>query len=166
MQGRLKATILGPVPSRPSGAVRYVAFPDPHDYPSMRPSSSHTRNGHSVVLRLDYGDHSFLFGGDLNIPAQKHLLREHGDASLFRVDVAKACHHGSSDFLTDYLKKVRPHVNVFSSGGNKSFDHPMADALGATGRHTRGDHPLLFSTEIARATSSGGQTHYGIDQCP
>ena len=61
----------------------------------------------------------------------------------------------------DYLKKVLPQVNVFSSGDNKSFDHPMADAVGASGRHTRGDHPLMFSTELARATS-GDKTHYGL----
>ena len=77
------------------------------------------------------------------------------------MDVAKACHHGSSDFLVKFLKKVRPQVNVFSSGDNKSFDKPMADALGAAGRHTRGDHPLLFSTEMARAVS-GSSTHYGL----
>jgi len=54
-----------------------------------------------------------------------------------------------------------PQVNVFSSGDNKSFDHPMADAVGAIARHARGSHPLLFSTELARAVSSKN-THYGL----
>ena len=79
----------------------------------------------------------------------------------FNVDVAKACHHGSSDFTVKYLKKVNPHVNVFSSGDNKSFDHPVADALGAAGQHAKGDFPLLFSTELARATSSL-EIHFGL----
>ena len=153
--------ILGPVPTSPSGRVQYVTFPDPHDHPSVSPSSSHTRNGHSIVLKLIFGRHSFLLGGDLNIPAQQHLLDAHNLDNPFRVDVAKACHHGSSDFTVDFLKKVRPRVNVFSSGDNKSFDHPMADALGATGRHARGDHPLLFSTELARAHTRTG-IHYGL----
>ena len=157
----LVARVLGPVPTKPAGAYRYVTFPDPHDHPSMKPSSSHTRNGHSVILRLEFGMHSFLFGGDLNIPAQRHLLRHYGDDHLFQVDVAKACHHGSSDFDIDYIKMVNPQVNVFSSGDNKSFDHPMADALGAIGKYARGDYPLLFSTEIARANSSS-RVHYGL----
>jgi len=158
---KLLVEVLGPIPTSDSGKVEYVTFPDPHDHPSIEPSSSHTRNGHSVVLKLRFGSHSFLFGGDLNIPAEKHLLKEYGNENPFQVDVAKACHHGSSDFTINFLKKVCPHVNVFSSGDNKSFDHPMADALGATGRHTRGDYPLLFSTELARAETSTG-THYGL----
>ena len=102
-----------------------------------------------------------MLGGDLNIPAQQHLMRHYGDDNPFRVDVAKACHHGSSDFHVDFLKKTLPQANVFSSGDNKSFDHPMADAVGAIGRHTRGSHPLLFSTELARAVSST-KTHFGL----
>ncbi len=160
-QSRLVAKVLGPVPTKTSGAFRYITFADPHSYPSKSPSSSHTRNGHSVVLRLEFGAHSFLFGGDLNIPAQQHLISHYGSNHPFQVDVAKACHHGSSDFDINYIKKVNPHVNVFSSGDNKSFDHPMADALGAIGKYTKGDFPLLFSTEIARANSSSG-THYGL----
>ncbi|MDY6986915.1 MAG: MBL fold metallo-hydrolase [Thermodesulfobacteriota bacterium] len=158
---KLRVDVLGPVATSDSGRVEYGTFPDPHKHPSLEPSSSHTRNGHSVVLKLVFGDHSFLFGGDLNIPAQKHLLGAWGDRNPFQVDVAKACHHGSSDFSVDFLKKVRPRVNVFSSGDNKSFDHPMADAVGAAGRHTRGDHPLLFLTELARAETRS-RTHYGL----
>ena len=162
-EDKLFVKVLGPVPTNPSGNVEYVTFPDTHNLgkPLPSPSSSHTRNGHSLVLKLEFGDHSVLLGGDLNIPAQKYLLEYYDGENPFRVDVAKACHHGSSDYDVDYLKKVLPRANVFSSGDNKSFDHPMADAVGATARHTRGDHPLLFSTELARAESSTG-THYGL----
>ncbi len=160
-QNRLVAKVLGPIPTKSSGAIRYVTFPDTHNYPNRTASSSHTRNGHSVILRLEFGAHSFLFGGDLNIPAQQHLLSYYGSNHPFEVDVAKACHHGSSDFDISYVKKVNPQVNIFSSGDNKSFDHPMADALGAIGKHARGDYPLLFSTEIARANSSTN-IHYGL----
>ena len=158
---KLHIEVLGPVPTSSSGNFEFVTFPDPHKHPGTTPSSSHTRNGHSVVLKLTFGNHTFLFGGDLNIPAQDHLIKSHGDPNPFRVDVAKACHHGSSDFKVDFLKKVNPQVNVFSSGDNKSFDHPMADAVGAIGRYTRGKIPLLFSTELARAENKSG-THYGL----
>jgi hypothetical protein len=114
-----------------------------------------------VVLKLIFGNHSFLFGGDLNIPAEKHLMEHYGNSNPFRVTVAKSCHHGSSDFSVDYLKQVRPHVNVVSSGDNKSFDHPTADAIGAAARWTTGDIPLFFSTELARANSRSG-VHYGL----
>ena len=158
---KLHIKVLGPVPTKDSGSFEYVTFPDPHNHPRTTRSSSHTRNGHSLVLKLGFGDHSFLFGGDLNIPAQDHLIKAHGNTNPFQVDVAKACHHGSSDFKIAYLEKVNPQVNVFSSGDNKSFDHPMADAVGAIGHYTRGTHPLLFSTELARADNSKG-IHYGL----
>ncbi|MEJ2700636.1 MAG: hypothetical protein P8Z70_13375 [Desulfuromonadales bacterium] len=115
-EGKLRVEVLGPVPTSQNGKVKYVTFADPHDFPSTTPSSSHTRNGHSIVLKLTFGDHTFFFGGDLNIPAEKHLMATYGAANPFRVDVAKACHHGSSDFTVDFLKQARPLVNVFSSG--------------------------------------------------
>jgi beta-lactamase superfamily II metal-dependent hydrolase len=167
--GNLYIEVLGPVPTRPSGRIEFVTFPDtkhikpfrgPDDEPP-RANSSHTRNGHSIVLKLKFGKHTFLFGGDLNVPAQLHLIAHHGDENPFEADVAKACHHGSSDFFVDFLKKVRPHVNVVSSGDNKSFDHPVADAIGALARHTAGDFPLFFSTELARAVSAE-KIHYGL----
>ena len=156
-------SVLGPVPTKKSGKIEYVVFPDAHNIADddPTPSSSHTRNGHSIVLKLRFGEHSILLGGDLNIPAQQHLMEHYGEDNPFRVNVAKACHHGSSDFHVDFLKLTRPQANVFSSGDNKSFDHPMADAVGAIARHTRGSHPLLFSTELARATS-GSKTHFGL----
>jgi hypothetical protein len=159
----LYVEVLGPVPTRPSGRYEFVTFPDAHDIAddNPSPSSSHTRNGHSIVLKLKFGPHTILLGGDLNIPAQQHLMAHYGSNNPFRVDVAKACHHGSSDFHVEFLKRTLPQANVFSSGDNKSFDHPMADAVGAIARHTRGSHPLLFSTELARAHSSR-RMHYGL----
>jgi len=160
---KLLVSVLGPVPTKKTGSVEYVAFPDAHNIadPDPTPSSSHTRNGHSIVLKLKFGKHTMLLGGDLNIPAQQHLMQYYGSDNPFRVDVAKACHHGSSDFHVEFLKKVLPQANVFSSGDNKSFDHPMADAVGSIAKHTRGSHPLLFSTELARAVSST-KTHFGL----
>ena len=162
-QDLLKVQVLGPVPTASSGSVRFKTFPSPHHPRSKTPSSSHTRNGHSIVLKMTFGDHSFLFGGDLNIPAHQHLMSKYRrSTNTFRSTVAKACHHGSSDFSVEFLKLVRPRVNVFSSGDNKSFDHPTADAVGASARWATGDIPLFFSTELGRAVSSSGNVHYGL----
>ena len=128
-----------------------------------------TKNGHSVALRLVYGDISILLGGDLNVPAEHHLLSKHtgyasppkrdedrdrlleGARKVFRSDVAKACHHGSADFTDLYLQAVDPLVTVISSGDNEPHAHPRADAIGAVGRWGRGRRPLVFSTELARS---------------
>lgn len=156
----LRFEVLGPVTTRTSGEIRLPVFPDPHDVtltnPNPAPSESHTINGNSVVLRLVYGTKTFLFGGDLNQPAQKFLRSRYPNLSPFSAHVNKACHHGSSDFDIEYLKAVKPNATVFSSGDNGSHDHPLPDAMGAAAKHSDGEFPLVFSTELARETSSSG----------
>jgi competence protein ComEC len=155
----LQLEVLAPVTTKPSGSVRLPVFPNPHHVtvtnPNPSPSTSHTINGNSIVLRMIFGNNTFLFGGDLNQPAQKYLAGCYGTLSpAFSAQVNKACHHGSSDFDLSYLESVAPHATVFSSGDDGSYDHPLPDAIGAAAKHSQGDFPLVFSTELARETSA------------
>ena len=156
----LSVEILGPVTTKESGAIRLPVFPDPHSVsksnPNPSPSESHTINGNSVVLRLVYDKTTFLFGGDLNQPAQRYIAKRYRSLAPFSADVNKACHHGSSDFDLAYLKAVAPDATVFSSGDNGSHDHPLPDAMGTAAKHSHGNFPLVFSTELARETGSDG----------
>jgi beta-lactamase superfamily II metal-dependent hydrolase len=155
----LQIQVLGPVVEpTAAGEPRLRWFGDP----------GKTKNGHSVVLRLKYGHVSVLLGGDLNIPAEHHLLAHHtglptppaedqealflrASRKVFESDVAKACHHGSADFSDLFLRSVNPIATVISSGDDEAYSHPRADSLGAVGRHSRGTRPLIFSTELARS---------------
>jgi Metallo-beta-lactamase superfamily len=71
---------------------------------------------------------------------------------VFRVDVAKACHHGSHHFTEPFLQMIDATATVISSGDAESYSHPRPDALGAFGKYGRGIRPLIFSTELARST--------------
>ncbi len=157
----LRLRVLGPVPEKCSDRkwrLRRLG------------SDGETKNGHSIVLRLEYGNIRVLLGGDLNIPSQ-HFLLDHytgGDSKnvtgrrledliakarkTFQVDVAKACHHGSADFTEIFLRAVHPVATVISSGDEESHSHPRPDALGSFGLHGRGRRPLIFSTELARSS--------------
>lgn len=161
----LNFEVLGPVTTKKSGAVRLPAFPDPHDVTPTNAnpteSESHTVNGNSVVLRLRYKNKRFLFGGDLNQPAQQYLRGKYGSKNPFKAQVNKACHHGSSDFDLPFIKKVAPEATVFSSGDNGSYDHPLPDAMGAAAKHAVGDFPLVFSTELARDNKTSGDIKLG-----
>jgi beta-lactamase superfamily II metal-dependent hydrolase len=71
---------------------------------------------------------------------------------VFRVDIAKACHHGSHHFTEPFLQMIDATATVISSGDAESYAHPRPDALGAFGKYGRGIRPLIFSTELARST--------------
>jgi competence protein ComEC len=109
-----------------------------------------TINGYSLVLKITFGTHTFLFGGDLNTKSETYLMQKHAPLNPFEVDVAKSCHYGSSDFTEVFMQLVNPFATVIFSGDNESFSHPRADAVGCAGRYTKGKkRPLVYSTELA-----------------
>jgi hypothetical protein len=123
---------------------------DPGDFSGH--DVAHTINGHSIVFRLRYGGFSYLFCGDLNDEAGRTLASkcQAGDVAL-RAEVFKVPHHGSADFSGAFLELVEPLVSVISSGdesARKEYIHPRATLMGALGRHSRGDEPLIFVTEL------------------
>lgn len=76
-------------------------------------------NDNSLVLRLDYGDASFLFTGDTGKKIEKQLLREHKN---IKTDILKAGHHGSNTSSTqEFLKEAAPSYTVISAGTENKF---------------------------------------------
>jgi len=121
-------------------------------------SESVTRNGHSLVLRVDYKKVRILLTGDLNTASQRLLLSHH-DLLEFAADVAKGCHHGSDDVDLRFVRAMKARVTVVSSGDNEDYAHPRPRILGASARYGRESKgvkgetlpPLLYSTELARS---------------
>lgn len=143
--------VLGPITEDIQGkpALRFLKTPG-----SSSLSASHTVNGHSIVLKLTYGNVRFLFGADLNEESEESLLeRSREDNLSLAAEVLKVPHHGSADFSPRILEAIRPVVSVVSSGDEstaKEYIHPRSGLIGALGRYSRAtvDKPLIYVTEM------------------
>lgn len=153
----ISVEVLGPETVDVGGQDGLPFLPEPKDgvpmtHVDFKPgslSASHTINGHSIVLRLKFGNVRMLFAGDLNNAAEA-VLAEH-DADRLRAEVFKVPHHGSHEFTPAFLKAVSPLVSIVSSGdenARKEYIHPRATLMNALGRHSRGDKGLVFVTEM------------------
>ena len=141
--------VLGPrlVPDPEGPGQVYPWFDDP----------AHTINGHSLVVRLTHGAVRVLFSGDVNIEGGRHLLGDPAIAERLDAHVLKAPHHGSHEFDRNFLDAVRPQIAVISSGDQPDHGHPRAVFVGAVGKATRSNEPLVFSTEIAADFVEAGE---------
>ena len=84
-------------------------------------------NDQSLVLRVDYGETSFLFTGDAEYDSETAVLDAGCDV---RCDVLKAGHHGSKT-STGYrlLYEAEPQYCVISCGQDNDYGHPHDDTL-------------------------------------
>lgn len=84
-------------------------------------------NDDSLVMRLEYGDTSFLFTGDMTSKAERDLVEDGAD---LKCDVLKVGHHGSSGSSSyRFLYEVQPKIAVISCETGNSYGHPHEEAL-------------------------------------
>jgi len=83
-------------------------------------------NEFSLVVRLDYGDFSALFTGDISAETEKRLLTDNADIDC---DLLKVAHHGSKySSSAGFLAKASPSLAVISVGRNR-YGHPGPETL-------------------------------------
>ena len=81
-------------------------------------------NDYSAVVKVVYGETSYLFTGDAE-EFSESLITDDVNA-----DVLKVGHHGSSTSTsTEFLKKVSPAFAVISCGKGNSYGHPHSETL-------------------------------------
>ncbi len=90
-------------------------------------NGSSDTNDTSIILRIDYGETSFLFTGDAERDAEQAVLNKGVDLSA---TVLKVGHHGS-DTSTGYvfLREIMPQYAVISVGKGNSYGHPTEETL-------------------------------------
>ena len=130
------------------GAVLTVLAPNGKDYGDL--------NIYSVVLRLTYGEDSFLFTGDAEEESEEEMLSLDWPLTA---TVLKCGHHGSETSTSPaFLDAVSPQYAVISCGVDNDYGHPDAvtleklEAAGAEVFRTDLQGTILASTDGSGVT--------------
>ena len=107
----------------------------------------------SVVLRVEYGDVSFLLTGDMFEEGEAALVES---AAPIDSDVLKVGHHGSRNSSSrEFLDAVTPAVAIISAGQDNRFGHPHSESLLALQQH--------MAEELLFLTSESGTVEFVTD---
>lgn len=107
----------------PAGARVEVIFPAI----SLAAGAATDSNAGSVVVKLNFGENSFLLTGDLPSKQEQELLSNNGNIIS---KILKVAHHGSKySTSVEFLDTVKPEEAVVSVGKNNSYGHPNQEIL-------------------------------------
>jgi len=85
-------------------------------------------NTASIVLRVVYGDTSFMLTGDAPMEIEDYLVRIYG--TQLDSDVLKLGHHGSKTSTSEqFLDTVTPQYAVVSAGIDNRYGHPHQEVM-------------------------------------
>ena len=87
-------------------------------------------NDTSIVVKLEYGETSFLFTGDMEVEAENDML-DYWDGKIdWNVDLLKVGHHGSTTSSGyRFVYETDPEYAIISVGTDNSYGHPHDEIL-------------------------------------
>lgn len=107
------------------GVFLEILFPD-------RDASGFEKNMASLVIKLSYGEKTFLFTGDAPVVVEDYLVSLEGASvgGALDIDVLKAGHHGSKTSTSEYfVGATSPEAVVISVGEGNRYGHPHQEVL-------------------------------------
>lgn len=117
-------------------------------------------NDASIVLKMTYGNVSFLLTGDAGVALEKDMLQYDVKAT-----VLKAGHHGSNTSSSEeFIQAVKPEVTILSYGEDNKYGHPHAEivdrlqAIGSKIYATADLGTITVSTDGVNYTVNGKET--------
>ncbi|WP_144789602.1 MBL fold metallo-hydrolase [Lysinibacillus fusiformis] len=82
-------------------------------------------NDASIVLKVVYGNVSFLLTGDAGTTLEKEMMQNDVSATIL-----KAGHHGSNTSSSEeFIRAVKPEVTILSYGKDNKYGHPHAEVV-------------------------------------
>lgn len=125
-----------------------------HPTPRFMATHPDDINNNSIVLKIVYGQRSFLFCGDIGELAESVLVTY---GSALWADVLKVPHHGSrTSSSRPWLQLIRPKYAVISLGRDNKFNFPSPTVvkrlqdLGAQIARTDENGAVIFRTDGVR----------------
>jgi len=99
-------------------------------------------NNYSLVIKLTYGNNSFLFMGDAEKEIEDSII---STKISLNCDVIKIAHHGSSTSSSEeFLDYISPKIALISCGLNNYFNHPSKITI----NKLKNRNILFFRTDI------------------
>ncbi len=96
-------------------------------FPDQNPNGWET-NEASIVIKISYGDTSFLLTGDSPSEVEEFLAQRYGDQ--LKSNVLKLGHHGSKTSSSDtFLETVQPDITIVSAGLGNKYGHPAPEVI-------------------------------------
>lgn len=84
-------------------------------------------NNYSGVLKVSYGEKTFLLMGDAEKLSEEEILKNKRDV---KANVIKIGHHGSSSSSSSkFIKAVNPEYAVISCGKGNDYNHPHKETI-------------------------------------
>lgn len=118
-------------------------------------------NNTSIVMRIVYGETSFLFTGDAEREVEQALA---GSKYTLESTVLKVGHHGSASSTSYvFLRNVMPEYAVISVGEDNDYGHPTVEVLS----RLRDADVTLFRTDLHGSvicTSDGKNLVFGTEK--
>jgi competence protein ComEC len=109
--------------------VQLEILAPPADFLEGQQASWRDLNNNSLVLRVCFGDISFLFSGDIEKPGEADLVSRVGHKGL-QSTVLLVPHHGSRNSSTmAFLRAVNSREAIISAGWQNRFNFPHEEVL-------------------------------------
>jgi len=120
-------------------------------------------NDASIISRLCYFKHCFLFTGDASKEVERKLINNN---LAVESEVLKIGHHGSkysSDI--DFINKVNPDYAIIQCGQENRFNHPHSETIKILSDYPpSGDPPLAEDIKILRNDIDGEIVCKGLEE--
>ncbi len=109
-------------------------------------------NNSSIILKMIFGNYSYLFTGDAEKEVEDSILRKN-----INVDVLKVGHHGSSTSSSEsFLNKVTPSYAIISVAKENSYNHPSKETIDRLKKYTNN---IYMTSELGTILlTSNGKT--------